>query len=38
LHAAVLSLVRKSLASDETVKKDRKTVANVNRLVITCRR
>jgi ArsR family transcriptional regulator len=37
-HAAALSLVRKSLSSDETVKKDRAVVGNVNRIEITCRR
>lgn len=38
LHAASLSLLRKSLAADETVKKDRTVVVSVNRLEITCRR
>jgi ArsR family transcriptional regulator len=37
-HAAALSLVRKSLSADETVKKDRGVVASVNRIEITCRR
>lgn len=37
-HAAALALIRKSLASDETVKKDRSIVASVNRLEITCRK
>lgn len=37
-HAAALSLVRKSLATDETVRKDKAIVANVNRIEITCRR
>ena len=38
IHAASLSLLRKSLADDETVKKDRTLVKSVNRLEITCRR
>lgn len=38
IHAASLSLLRKSLTSDETVKKDRTIVKSVNRLEITCRR
>jgi len=38
LHAAVLTLVRKSLSSDETIRKDRAIVASVNRLEITCRK
>jgi ArsR family transcriptional regulator len=37
-HAAVLSLLRKSLAADETVRKDRAVVSSVNRIEITCRR
>lgn len=37
LHAAALSMIRKSLSSDETVKKDRSVVAGVNRLELTCR-
>ncbi len=38
LHAAVLSLIRKSLPADETFRKDRVVVASVNRVEITCRR
>ncbi len=38
LHVAALSLVRKSLSSDETVRKDRAIVASVNRFEITCRK
>ena len=38
LHAAVLSLVRKSLPPDEVFRKDRVVVASVDRLEITCRR
>jgi ArsR family transcriptional regulator len=38
LHAAALSLLRKSLSSDETVRKDRAVVSSVNRIEITCRR
>ncbi len=35
LHAAALSLIRKSLATDETVKKDRVLVSSVTRIEIT---
>lgn len=38
LHAAVLTLFRKSLSSDETIRKDRAIVASVNRFEITCRK
>ncbi len=38
LHAAVLTLVRKSLSPDETILKDRASVASVNRFEITCRK
>lgn len=38
LHAAVLTLIRKSMPADETFRKDRQVVANVNRLEITFRR
>jgi ArsR family transcriptional regulator len=37
-HAAALTLVRKSLGTDETVKKDRAVVSVVDRIEITCRR
>lgn len=37
-HAAALSLVRKSLATDEKVKKDRAVVSSVDRIEITCRK
>jgi ArsR family transcriptional regulator len=37
-HAAALSLVRKSLALDERVMKDRVVVSSVDRIEITCRR
>jgi ArsR family transcriptional regulator len=37
-HAAALSLVRKSLAMDERVKKDRGIVSSVDRIEITCRK
>jgi len=37
-QAAALSLIRKSLSTDETVRKDRAVVAGVNRIEITCRR
>jgi ArsR family transcriptional regulator len=37
-HAAALGLVRKSLSSDETVKKDKAIVGSVNRIEITCRK
>ena len=36
--AAALSLVRKSLATDERVRKDRAVVSSVDRIEITCRR
>ncbi len=38
LHAAALSLVRKTLASDDTVKKDRTIVRSVDKLEITFRK
>lgn len=38
LHAAALTLVHKSLSSDETIRKDRAIVASVNRFEITCRK
>jgi len=38
LHAAALSLIRKSLSSDETVRKDRSFVTNVTKLEISCRK
>lgn len=38
LHAGALALVRKSLAAEEVVKKDRAVVKSVNRIEITCRR
>lgn len=38
LHAAALSLIRKSLAMDEKVRKDRTVVSSVDRIEITCRR
>ncbi len=38
LHAAALSLVRKLLASDDTVKKDRTLVRSVDKLEITFRK
>ena len=38
LHGAALSLVRKSLAEDGVIKKDRTAVTSVNKLEITCRK
>jgi len=38
LHNAALSLVRKSLAGDGVIKKDRTAVTSVNKLEITCRK
>jgi ArsR family transcriptional regulator len=38
LHAYALSIVRKSLSSDETVRKDRTIVRSVDRLEITFRK
>jgi ArsR family transcriptional regulator, arsenate/arsenite/antimonite-responsive transcriptional repressor len=38
LHASALAFVRKSLAMDKTVKKDRDTVKGVNRLELTLRK
>lgn len=37
-HSAALTLLRKSLTADETVKKDKTVVASVNRIEITCRK
>ena len=37
-HAAALSRVRKSLAMDERVRKDRGIVSSVDRIEITCRK
>jgi ArsR family transcriptional regulator len=37
-HAAVLTLIRKSLSADETIRKDRAIVSSVTRLEITCRK
>lgn len=37
-HAAALSLVRRSLSEEETVRKDRVLVASVSRIEITCRK
>jgi len=38
LHAAALSIVRKSLGTEEIVKKDRLIVKSVDRVEITCRK
>ncbi|MGE5188455.1 MAG: ArsR/SmtB family transcription factor [Gemmatimonadota bacterium] len=38
LHAAALAIVRKSLGSEEIVKKDRLVVKSVDRIEITCRK
>ena len=38
LHAAALSIVRKSLGAEEIVKKDRVIVKSVDRVEITCRK